>query len=213
MIPCDHVQNLFDAYLNDEISAAQASEVDAHCLKCESCRKQLRLMEACGNVIRLDTSEPQLSNDFTSRLVNIIEQEPAVFGLQLHRRMKIAAALLGAAATIALFGFFGRQMWVGEVDPARPDIASQNTVPQDHTSAPVSLIGDYIGLPLDRVLGVSEGLPGAAQLGQMTLNKLNDAANADMQPLDLFPGAQWPATDDPGPEPPLPSVDDGGELM
>ena len=93
MISCEQTQHLFDSYLNDELSASLVAEVDAHRLECAACRHQLTLMEACGNVIRLDACEPRPSADFTDRLMAILDEEKTSRRwLGISRGMKVVSS-------------------------------------------------------------------------------------------------------------------------
>src|SRR3989304_8646935 len=96
MITCQQAQNLFEGYLNDELSSTLTAEWDAHRLECPSCRHHLTLMEACGNVVRLDLSEPQVSGDFTDRLLAILDEDRRGGAwFPLNRAMEIAGGVVG----------------------------------------------------------------------------------------------------------------------
>lgn len=212
MITCEQAQNLFDAYLNDELSAAMTAELDAHRLDCASCRHQLTLMEACGNVVRLDTAEPRVSGDFTDRLMAILDEQPAERGVQqLSRKVKVLGGLLGIAATIAVI------VTVTSPAPA-PDESTRvagQSINGRRTVASASLI---TGLPMDLFFEATDSMSSSIELGHFGINQFSASSGANGGPtLDPFPEFQIPSTQR---EPKLdvidvqlPDLDDGGELM
>lgn len=72
---CDQARNLFDAYLDGELSPTMATELSSHRLHCEECRRALALMEVVEQVVRCDDdAEPiGLCDGFTDRLLACIE--------------------------------------------------------------------------------------------------------------------------------------------
>jgi len=99
---CEQAQNLFDAYLDGELSLALETELHAHRLNCPSCRQELALMEVAGHVIRSGSgAEPSLGGDFTERLLACIEpSQPAV---RYHRKWVFRLGTgLAAAACLTL---------------------------------------------------------------------------------------------------------------
>ena len=63
MITCQHARQLFDRYLDDELSSSLRSELHAHVINCTPCQNHLAVLEACGDVIRLDKCEPAPSEE------------------------------------------------------------------------------------------------------------------------------------------------------
>ena len=98
---CTQARNLFEAYLDDELSGALATEFGAHQLKCAACRRELALLEVAGRVIAADSGIPSLSAGFTDLVV-----EHAVRGqVPWYRRknwMVGAGASLAVAASLFL---------------------------------------------------------------------------------------------------------------
>ncbi len=207
MISCEQTQHLFDSYLNDELSASLVAEVDAHRLECAACRHQLALMEACGNVIRLDACEPRPSADFTDRLMAILDEEKASRPwLGISRGMKVAGGLLGVAAAIALLVVFY------PVDaPEHPKVLGEQVSPDMLKSAPAaSLIS---GLPIGLFFDATDNISSSLDLGQYSIDHLRTTVD----PEDMLP-SPYPDFDLPGkPELDiielLPDFDDGGELL
>ena len=207
MISCEHTQNLFEAYLNDELAPSLVMEVDAHCLDCPSCRQQLGLMEACGNVVCLDTSEPNVSNDFTGRLMAIMDEEQSrKRGLQLSRRMKIAGGLLGVAASIVLLCMlqFRQPERIGEVAGAGSKDTPDNSVPLAE-----SVVDELLGID---AIGFMESVAAMEVLVELATDKADDAAAEDGRaPIeDMGP---WHDHDGPSILDVTEEIDDSGELM
>jgi len=103
---CSEAEQLFDAYLDDELSGSIRLEFDAHRLRCPVCQQKLAMMEACEHILSRDGRMPELSDDFTDRVMGHIAQtrtRPArrrrrlvIYGLQ-------AAAVLVFAVVVAGF--------------------------------------------------------------------------------------------------------------
>jgi len=210
MISCEQAQHLFDSYLNDELSASLVAEVDAHRLECAACRHQLALMEACGNVIRLDTCEPRPSADFTDRLMAILDEEkPSRHWLEISRSMKIAGGLLGVAAAIAAVVLF----YPSETSTQAPgtQIAPAQVSADMIKSTPAaSLIS---GLPIGLLFDATDNISSSLDLGQYSIDHLRTTVD----PEDMLPS---PYPDFDLPDKPeldiielLPDLDDGGELL
>jgi hypothetical protein len=69
MITCKNAQQLFDRYLDGELSSSLQAELHAHRLNCSECQQDLAIFEACGDVVRMDTREPRLDSSFTNRVM------------------------------------------------------------------------------------------------------------------------------------------------
>jgi hypothetical protein len=98
---CQQARNLFDAFLNGELSDGLATELAAHRLQCPACRHELALLEVAGHVMRSDPDEPTPPADFTRRLMACLE---APRPIPLYRRAKVVWAVgsvMAAAACIA----------------------------------------------------------------------------------------------------------------
>jgi anti-sigma factor RsiW len=104
-VRCDQARQLFDAYLDGELSSALETELGAHRLKCASCRRELALLEVAGHVLRSDVSDPAASGDFTDRLLRCVEQPSRLYFPKLRRGLYIAGSM--AAAAVILLAFAG----------------------------------------------------------------------------------------------------------
>jgi hypothetical protein len=98
---CQQARNLFDAYLNGELSDGLATELAAHRLQCPACRHELALLEVAGHVMRSDPDEPTPPADFTRRLMACLE---APRPIPLYRRARVlwaVGSVMAAAACVA----------------------------------------------------------------------------------------------------------------
>jgi len=102
MITCQHARQLFDRYLDDELSPSLQAELHAHRLHCSECQNELALSEACADVIRLDAREPALSGSFTDRVMTARRAQLTSRSRHWRRVTIFAGSGLAAAASIAL---------------------------------------------------------------------------------------------------------------
>ena len=112
---CTQAQELFDTYLDGELTGPLATEFAAHKLQCAACRRELALLEVTGHVISTDTATPSLSAEFTDRLLSCALTAP----LPWYRRRSMLLRLgsgLAAAACIALVFTFALSNGNGAVD-------------------------------------------------------------------------------------------------
>lgn len=206
MITCEHAQNLLEGYLNDELSPALVAEVDAHCLGCAGCRQRLSLLEACGNVVRLDLSEPEVSSDFTDRLTAIMEEtSDDRRWLQVRRWAKVASGLVGVAAVIAV-------MLVMRPAPQMKShvLGESAGAKSDDCSIFIKGMTGW-GIPVG-VFGVTSGVDAVLETGEITANKLHDAAESENRaPVEHLPGAPLPERERRSPFQPFPDLEDQGE--
>lgn len=99
MIECGQARNLFDGYLNEELSASWTTELHAHAVSCGDCRRALSMLAACGDVIAEDTVGPIPSEDFTDRVLSAtweVRRRGA-----LTNRWRTISIWSGASATAA----------------------------------------------------------------------------------------------------------------
>jgi hypothetical protein len=102
-LSCEQARNLFDTYLDNELSDDLVTELVAHRVRCASCRHELALLEVAGQVIRADREEPAPAADFTNRLMACIQQRQAP--VPVYRRPRtiwLAGTALAAAACLLL---------------------------------------------------------------------------------------------------------------
>lgn len=143
---CAECERLLDAYLDNQLAGTLRLEFDAHRVHCERCRRTLAIVAALSNVIAADSRGPELSPNFTDRVMRHIPS-PA-------RRLRptwpiaAAAAVLPAAAAIML-AFLGNPQRVEPTTTptAAPKVALRPGLPaEDYMSrdAVRQLIADRI---------------------------------------------------------------------
>jgi hypothetical protein len=102
MITCQDARQLFDRYLDGELSPSLQAELHAHQLSCSVCQSELAILEACGDVVLLDRCEPKLSASFTDR---VMLARRAQLARPPRRRLRTAVLVgspVAAAASILL---------------------------------------------------------------------------------------------------------------
>ena len=99
---CSQAKNLFDVYLDGELSGSLGTELAAHRVACAACRRELALMEVAGHVIRVDSDGPTLSDGFSDRLLACIDEPPSGSFLLFRKVVLWAGGGLAAAAALAL---------------------------------------------------------------------------------------------------------------
>ena len=115
---CNEAQQLFDAYLDGELSPSLAAELGAHQLRCARCRQALALMEVSGHILASEPDGASLGHDFANRLLACLKH-PRTRPLRRLQRWVYLGVPLAAAAVIALAvtGVFDRQTRVaGDTD-------------------------------------------------------------------------------------------------
>lgn len=105
---CSECEKLFDAYLDGHLRGSLRLEFDAHRLRCTHCQQTLAMLETIGNVLASDVQTPELSDDFTDRVVESLERPvPAKWSRPRLRLAVVAGAVLQAAA-ILMFALLWR---------------------------------------------------------------------------------------------------------
>lgn len=97
---CEQARQLFDAYLDGELSPSLATELGAHQVRCAECRQALALLEVSGHILRSDRDAVQPPEDFTDRLLACVDASPRWHRSLLHGLY--IGGPLAAAAVIAL---------------------------------------------------------------------------------------------------------------
>ena len=185
MIDCDQAQNLFDSYLNDEISSSWTAELHAHAVSCGSCRRELSLLKACGDVIARDAVAPMPSANFTD---SVMAATATVRGRTARRnRWRSLSVWGGAGATAAAAAIM---LWVtplGSVPQGR--VLSENVDgPSQQTFEPALF-------PVRAMRATQQGAQAIQVLGQYGLNHFDDVLGggllgAGLRGLDAFGGTK-----------------------
>lgn len=133
---CDQARQLFDAYLDGELSASLATELGAHRLRCAECRQALALLEVSGHIVRTDLEPVQLEQNFTERLLGCMDQRSLPWIMRWRREMYITGTLAAAAViALAFLGVFdNRESKVAGVK----EVGIQRTDGQTTTAPPTS---------------------------------------------------------------------------
>jgi hypothetical protein len=104
---CADCESLFDAYLDGELSGSLRLEFDAHRLRCRRCQQTLAMMETVTQVIGCDPEPPELSFDFTDRVLATVEKRrPLSIRLRSTRVAVVAGVALQAAAVLMFATMF-----------------------------------------------------------------------------------------------------------
>lgn len=104
---CEQARQLFDTYLDGELSGSLATELGAHRVHCAECRRALALLEVSGQIIAADRAPDALGEDFSDRLLACVKPRAFPWTQRLRRRLYIAVPLAAAAVIVlALTGVF-----------------------------------------------------------------------------------------------------------
>lgn len=102
---CENARQLFDAYLDGELSGAMATEFAAHRVRCAACRRDLALLEVAGHVLATDPEAANAPVEFTDRLLACMDARSRSLPHRVARWAYVAGPL--AAAAVILLAFLG----------------------------------------------------------------------------------------------------------
>jgi len=106
---CEEARQLFDAYLDDELSPSLATELGAHRVRCAECRRSLALLEVSGHIISSDREPVTVREDFSERLLACVDVLEHGWPAKIRRTLYVAGPLAAAAViALAFLGFFDR---------------------------------------------------------------------------------------------------------
>jgi hypothetical protein len=142
MITCQHAHQLFDRYLDGELSASLQTELHAHRLNCSSCQNELAMLEACGDVITMDRCEPQVSVSFTDRVLMAQRGRRPVRSRRLGRRLLFLGSPMAAAASIAI-AFFAMSPFTATKPHPATAIKGVNTAAPQRIQDGLTLTRDH----------------------------------------------------------------------
>ncbi len=108
---CEQARQLFDAYLDGELSSSLATELGAHRLRCPGCRRALALLEVSGHIIGSDADDAGLPADFSDRLLSCVEDLSRRRWVRFRRTLYFAGPVAAAAVVVLAFAgvFDGRR--------------------------------------------------------------------------------------------------------
>lgn len=137
---CVDARQLFDAFLNEELSASMATELQAHRVKCADCRRELALLEVSGHVLRADRDPVVIDDSFTDRLIACMDEPKSRWPMRLRWAAYVGTPLAAAAVVaMAFLGFFdtGGKGQVAGVSTSVEEVLGQPPVPGVLVDAPV----------------------------------------------------------------------------
>jgi len=217
---CEQARQLFDAYLDGELSPALATELGAHRVHCSDCRRALALMEVSGHVIASDREAVNLPVDFSDRLLACMDAPHHRRAARLRYAMYFSGPLVAAAVIVMAFlGVFDRKSTTvagreekmkGKLAPALQQPST--TAPQDPTTQ-ARIEAEY---SLEQLFGQWEkNYETKRQSGESLQQQLDltigqwldilEEAKDTSSPVDHFPGADATGEDsnnDPDPTDP-----------
>lgn len=199
---CEEACQLFDAYLDGELSPALATELGAHRLRCPECRRALALMEVTGHIVASDKEPVSVGHGLTDRLLACMEQQRARWPFRVRRVLYIGGPLAAAAVIcLAFLGVFDRDRGraLGEKDWAEPAMI-KDILRMDGDETDAADQDDAATLELDRwgqqfqrnLDSKRQSVESLQQARDMTVLQLLDAlekAKDKSTTEDHFPGA------------------------
>ncbi|MCH7841022.1 MAG: zf-HC2 domain-containing protein [Planctomycetes bacterium] len=106
---CEQARELFNAYLDGELSPTLETELAAHRLHCADCRRSLALLEVSGHIVASDREPVELHGDFTDRLVACVKTRNSKWTRFVRPGLYIGGPLAAAAViALAFLGAFDR---------------------------------------------------------------------------------------------------------
>jgi hypothetical protein len=211
---CDQARQLFDAYLDGELSPALATELGAHRIQCADCRRALALLEVSGHIVASDREPVQLSSGFSDRLLACMEPKSA-WWVQRTRRFLYVGGPLAAAAVVAL-------AFLGVFDRGSSDMVLSETEFASELFDNEASTDDQAEQALDELaLRTRESIDAKRESGEslqqmldltviQLLNELNEANEASTADGDLPP--LEPPAQSPPPEAAPPADKNGDDL-
>ena len=186
---CQQARNLFDAYLDGELSPALETELAAHRLNCPDCRHALALLEVVGHVVGADADhDPGLDDEFTHRLLGCLQQSQPVQRPIWVRSWFVGGSLLAAAAALALvftLMFRGPEPRVAGEIHRNPNLSPP---PVKFDEAADSMVKDFQTTWVRRIDNAQEVI----EFGEMTFMQILDRLGIDeaikpAQPFEVMP--------------------------
>ncbi len=106
---CNQARQLFDAFIDGELSVSLATELGAHRVSCADCRRALALLEVTGHILATDEDPVQLKDDFTDRLLACVDKPIGRWSRLMRRTIYIGGPMAAAAVVaLAFLGVFDR---------------------------------------------------------------------------------------------------------
>lgn len=102
---CEQAQQLFDAYLDGELSAMLKTELGAHCVQCADCRRAMALIQVSGHILNADRDPVELGAGFSDRLIACVDSREKHWTVRFRRWAYVGGPM--AAAAVILLAFMG----------------------------------------------------------------------------------------------------------
>lgn len=185
---CEQARNLFDAYVDGELSPPLEMEVSAHRLACASCRQELALLEVVGHVMSLDheDAEPDLLRpDFTDRLLTCIEPPGTAAARRRSRWLRAGGGVLAIAASMA----FAMSLFFNSSAPRVAGVKATRVAPPPAVgTAEVTDAADSLVRQVESNWSRhADGAQTVIQMGEMTLQNVLDRLGSKDQPIGADP--------------------------
>lgn len=97
---CREAKQLFDTYLDGDLSGPLVDELGAHRIECSHCRRSLDLLEVAGQVMATDADAPDVADDFTARVLLAAEELPPRRSIAFRRLVYVGGSLAAAACVL-----------------------------------------------------------------------------------------------------------------
>jgi hypothetical protein len=196
---CEEARQLFDAYLDGELSPSLATELGVHRVRCAECRRSLALLEVSGHIISSDRDPVAVPDDFSERLLACVDVREHGWVAKVRRTLYFVGPLAAAAViAMAFLGFFdrGRDSRVAgvKVEPTHVEAGA----PRPNASAPYDreaadrAIDQWIGqMQANRAdkAQTGESTPKPPDLTILQILEMLKDANEGGPELHHFPGA------------------------
>lgn len=189
LMTCRHVRQLHDAYIDGELSASLMAEMHAHLLQCPECQQEVELSRACGTVIGMDKSEPQIDSGFASRVVAALPKpatnlpEPASAApVRLRTWRSVFHVAVPAAAAVL---FLSVLIW----PPLHP--AESGTKIVAGTAVEAAGVEEVVGPTLGAMADTQQAATSLNQLFTIAGSEAGRKAAAELRQADTPETAAW----------------------
>ena len=192
---CEQARNLFDAYLDGELSPVLETELHAHRLQCSSCRQALALMEVTGHVIASGAAEPKLKADFGDRLLACLE--PALPKRRAGRTwvIRIGGPLAAAACLTLVIGYMIRPepQVAGRIDRGAAIDTPAGSARVEPLSPGLDAAASALQQTLEDTLrDTRQSSASLWRLGEVTLLQIAETLELEALRETESPDAEWP---------------------
>lgn len=204
---CEQARQLFDAYLDGDLSPSMTAELGAHRVRCGECRRALALMQVSGHILSSNKDSSELPAVFTDRLIACMDAPQSSLMSRAKRFVYIGVPLAAAAViALAFLGFFNNkethvagardELTIGfdafeEEFPLPAEGAAQQSGPVSNTSATERQLDEWVQQMQENIeekRQSGESLHQAFDLTILQLLDILDQAKEGSTGVDHFPG-------------------------